>query len=106
MNDLLQTMGQAGGQWAVSTDNLDGPEEASPGGQRMKELGSMAYSTTAINYATLSLPAGPRTKQKLKNKGRPGLPTSTDSTCTAGERGVLMQTKLHRQKIMLARHTV
>ncbi|XP_076141539.1 girdin isoform X1 [Alosa pseudoharengus] len=68
MNDLLQTMAQAGGQWAGSTDNLDGPEESAPAGQRMKELGSMAYSTNAINYATLSLPAGHRSKQKLKNK--------------------------------------
>ncbi|KAL2083255.1 hypothetical protein ACEWY4_021028 [Coilia grayii] len=69
MNDLLQTMAQAGGQWAGSSDNLDGPEEeAAPGGQRMKELGSMAYSTNAINYATLSLPAGHRAKQKLKKK--------------------------------------
>ncbi|XP_022537587.2 girdin isoform X3 [Astyanax mexicanus] len=69
MNDLLQTMALAGGQWASSTDNLDGPEEvASAGdGQRMKELGSMAYSTNAINCATLSLPAS-HNKQKLKNK--------------------------------------
>ncbi|XP_062375122.1 girdin-like isoform X2 [Sardina pilchardus] len=68
MNDLLQTMAQAGGQWAGSTDNLDDPEESAPGGQRMKELGPMAYSTNAINYATLSLPAGHRSKQKLKGK--------------------------------------
>lgn len=70
MNDLLQTMAQAGGQWAGSSDNLDGPEESAPGGQRMKELGSMAYSTNAINYATLSLPAGHRAKQKQRSKGR------------------------------------
>ncbi|XP_031435364.1 girdin isoform X2 [Clupea harengus] len=87
MNDLLQTMGQAGGQWAVSTDNLDGPEEASPGGQRMKELGSMAYSTTAINYATLSLPAGPRTKQKLKNKDNASYEDVTPTDDHSGTRG-------------------
>ncbi|KAG7493030.1 hypothetical protein MATL_G00020160 [Megalops atlanticus] len=68
MNDLLQTMALAGGQWASSSENLDRPEEASTG-QRRKELGSMAYSTTAINYATLSLPAGHRANQRFKAKG-------------------------------------
>ncbi|XP_028844261.1 girdin isoform X2 [Denticeps clupeoides] len=68
MNDLLQTMALAGGQWASSTDNLDQPEEAPAGSQRMKEMGSLAYSTNAINYATLSLPAGRQAKLKHKNK--------------------------------------
>ncbi|XP_036383485.1 girdin-like [Megalops cyprinoides] len=68
MNDLLQTMALAGGQWAGSSDNLDRPEEAATG-QRRKELGSMAYSTTAINYATLCLPAGHRANQRFKAKG-------------------------------------
>ncbi|XP_048864433.1 girdin-like isoform X5 [Brienomyrus brachyistius] len=67
MNDLLQSMALAGGPWAGSSENLDGPEEAASR-QRRKELGSMAYSTTAINYATLSLPAGHRSKQRLKAK--------------------------------------
>uniref|UniRef100_A0AAY4B8T2 HOOK N-terminal domain-containing protein n=1 Tax=Denticeps clupeoides TaxID=299321 RepID=A0AAY4B8T2_9TELE len=65
MNDLLQTMALAGGQWASSTDNLDQPEEAPAGSQRMKEMGSLAYSTNAINYATLSLPAGRQAKLNL-----------------------------------------
>ncbi|XP_017556396.1 girdin isoform X1 [Pygocentrus nattereri] len=84
MNDLLQTMALAGGQWTASTDHLEAPEEAaSAGGSlRMKELGSMAYSTNAINYATLSLPAGHSTKQKLKNKDNASCedvtPTSSD----------------------------
>uniref|UniRef100_A0A3B3QFW1 Coiled-coil domain containing 88A n=1 Tax=Paramormyrops kingsleyae TaxID=1676925 RepID=A0A3B3QFW1_9TELE len=69
MNDLLQSMALAGGPWAGSSENLDGPEEAASR-QRRKELGSMAYSTTAINYATLNLPAGHRSKQRLKAKGR------------------------------------
>ncbi|XP_061084845.1 girdin isoform X3 [Conger conger] len=56
MNDLLQTMGLAGGPWAGSTELLDGPETPG-GGQPIRELGSMAYSTTAINYATLRLPS-------------------------------------------------
>ncbi|XP_046884675.1 girdin isoform X1 [Hypomesus transpacificus] len=75
MNDLLQTMALAGpgtgGQWVNSSDNLDGPEDVEgggSGGQRMKELGSMAYSTNAIDYATLSLPAGHRGRQKLRVK--------------------------------------
>ena len=77
MNDLLQTMALAGpgtgGQWVNSSDNLDGPEDVEgggSGGQRMKELGSMAYSTNAIDYATLSLPAGHRGRQKLRVKGQ------------------------------------
>ncbi|XP_063047611.1 girdin-like isoform X3 [Engraulis encrasicolus] len=71
MNDLLATMAQSGGQWDHgSTDQLEGhEEEEAPGGQRMKEMGSMAYSTTAINYATLTLPSGHRqAKQKNKKK--------------------------------------
>ncbi|XP_030628126.1 girdin [Chanos chanos] len=101
MNDLLQTMAVAGGQWAGSTDNLDGPEEAAPGSQRMKELGSMAYSTTAINYATLNLPAGHRAKQKLKNKDNASCedvtPTSSDDP--SGVRGQASRpASLHHNK--------
>uniref|UniRef100_A0A673Z8A3 Coiled-coil domain containing 88A n=2 Tax=Salmo trutta TaxID=8032 RepID=A0A673Z8A3_SALTR len=72
MNDLLQTMALAGGQWAGSTENLEGPVETNGGSstRRMKELGSMAYSTNAINYATLTLPSGSRAKRSLKIKGR------------------------------------
>ncbi|KAK1792807.1 hypothetical protein P4O66_012717, partial [Electrophorus voltai] len=76
MNDLLQTMAPAGGQWSSSTDHLDTPEEAAlasaviaaGGGQRRKELGTMAYSTTAIDCATLGLPPGHGSKHKLKNR--------------------------------------
>ncbi|XP_072525881.1 girdin-like isoform X2 [Salminus brasiliensis] len=83
MNDLLQTMALAGGQWTSSTDHLEAPDDAASagGGQRMKELGSMAYSTNAINCATLSLPAS-HNKQKLKNKDNASCedvtPTSSD----------------------------
>lgn len=66
MNDLLQSMALAGaGQWSGSTDHLEAPEDpvSASGSQRMKEL---AYSTTAINYTTLS------NRHKLKNKGRAG----------------------------------
>uniref|UniRef100_A0A4W5QLJ9 Coiled-coil domain containing 88A n=1 Tax=Hucho hucho TaxID=62062 RepID=A0A4W5QLJ9_9TELE len=72
MNDLLQTMAMAGGQWAGSTENLEGPVETNGGSstRRMKEMGSMAYSTNAINYATLTLPSGSRAKRSLKIKGR------------------------------------
>lgn len=64
MNDLLQSMALAGaGQWSGSTDHLEAPEDpgSASGSQRMKEL---AYSTTAIDYTTLS------SRHKLKNKGR------------------------------------
>ncbi|XP_019715383.1 girdin isoform X3 [Hippocampus comes] len=65
MNDLLQTMtvaGVPGADWAGSTENLDGGEAGDVGGgrreggggQRMKEL---AFSTNAIDCATLTLPS-------------------------------------------------
>ncbi|XP_029608364.1 girdin isoform X5 [Salmo trutta] len=83
MNDLLQTMALAGGQWAGSTENLEGPVETNGGSstRRMKELGSMAYSTNAINYATLTLPSGSRAKRSLKIKDNAScedVPASSD----------------------------
>ena len=64
MNDLLQTMavaGGPGGQWTCSSEYLEGPEHAGDtpsangrGRQRMKEL---AFSTNAIDCATLTLPS-------------------------------------------------
>ncbi|XP_056147252.1 girdin isoform X2 [Lampris incognitus] len=78
MNDLLQSMavaGSPGSQWAGSSENLEGAEtgEASMmstsgrGGQRMKEL---AFSTNAIDCATLTLPTAShsRAKQRLRVK--------------------------------------
>uniref|UniRef100_A0A8C5A6Y2 Coiled-coil domain containing 88A n=1 Tax=Gadus morhua TaxID=8049 RepID=A0A8C5A6Y2_GADMO len=74
MNDLLQTMavaGGPGGQWTCSSEYLEGPEHAGDadtpsangrGRQRMKEL---AFSTDAIDCATLSLPINGRVKQRL-----------------------------------------
>ncbi|XP_034777133.2 girdin-like isoform X2 [Acipenser ruthenus] len=67
MNDLLQTMVQAGGQWTDSSENLDEPDDAATR-LRRKELGAMAYSTTAINYATLNPSAGLRSKHRHKSK--------------------------------------
>nr|XP_020457268.1 girdin isoform X3 [Monopterus albus] len=72
MNDLLQTITVAGGpgpQWAGSTDNLDGTEAGDVGvtgrsrrsGQRMKEL---AFSTNAIDCATLTLPTAEHSRAK------------------------------------------
>ncbi|XP_055783596.1 girdin-like isoform X3 [Salvelinus fontinalis] len=83
MNDLLQTIALAGGQWAGSTENLEGPVEANGGSRsrHMKELGSMAYSTNAINYATLTLPSGNRAKRSLKIKDNAScedVPASSD----------------------------
>uniref|UniRef100_A0A8C9YG72 Coiled-coil domain containing 88A n=1 Tax=Sander lucioperca TaxID=283035 RepID=A0A8C9YG72_SANLU len=80
MNDLLQTMAVAGGpgaQWANSIENLDGAEAGDAGmtgssrrsGQRMKEL---AFSTNAIDCATLTLPTArhSRAKHRLQVKGQ------------------------------------
>uniref|UniRef100_A0A8C5FJL8 HOOK N-terminal domain-containing protein n=1 Tax=Gadus morhua TaxID=8049 RepID=A0A8C5FJL8_GADMO len=78
MNDLLQTMavaGGPGGQWTCSSEYLEGPEHAGDadtpsangrGRQRMKEL---AFSTDAIDCATLSLPINGRVKQRLRATG-------------------------------------
>ncbi|KAM3863265.1 girdin [Diretmus argenteus] len=78
MNDLLQSMAMAGGpgaQWAGSTENLEGAEAGEAGmtgtgrrsGQRMKEL---AFSTNAIDCATLTLPTAShsRAKHRLRVK--------------------------------------
>ncbi|XP_040905763.1 girdin-like isoform X1 [Toxotes jaculatrix] len=78
MNDLLQTMavaGVSGTQWAGSIENLDGTEagdatmtgSSKRSGQRMKEL---AFSTNAIDCATLTLPTSghSRAKHRLQVK--------------------------------------
>uniref|UniRef100_A0A3P8R6V2 HOOK N-terminal domain-containing protein n=1 Tax=Astatotilapia calliptera TaxID=8154 RepID=A0A3P8R6V2_ASTCA len=83
MNDLLQTMAMAGGpeaQWAGSSENLDGAEAGDANmtgssrrsGQRMKEL---AFSTNAIDCATLTLPSSShsRAKHRLQVKGQDGV---------------------------------
>ncbi|KAK3507599.1 hypothetical protein QTP70_029669 [Hemibagrus guttatus] len=87
MNDLLQSMALAGaGQWTGSTDHLEAPEDpaCAGGSQRMKEL---AYSTTAINYTTLS------NKHKLKNKDNVSCedvtPTSSDEQSAARSQGAV-----------------
>ncbi|XP_048457132.1 girdin isoform X2 [Rhincodon typus] len=67
MNDLLQSMISAGAQWSGSSENLEEPNEVTTG-QRRTELGSMAFSTTAINLATANS-SGFRAKQRLKPKG-------------------------------------
>ncbi|XP_014347237.1 girdin isoform X2 [Latimeria chalumnae] len=67
MNDLMQSMVLAGGQWSGSSENLDGPDDPAAG-QRRKELGAMAFSTTAINFATANSSSGLRSKQILKPK--------------------------------------
>uniref|UniRef100_A0A670I2S5 Coiled-coil domain containing 88A n=1 Tax=Podarcis muralis TaxID=64176 RepID=A0A670I2S5_PODMU len=67
MNDLVQSMVLAGGQWTGSSEHLEGPDDISTG-KRRKELGSMAFSTTSINFATVNSAAGLRSKQLLNNK--------------------------------------
>ncbi|XP_052532501.1 girdin isoform X9 [Tympanuchus pallidicinctus] len=67
MNDLVQSMVLAGGQWTGSSEHLEGPDDISAG-KRRKELGAMAFSTTAINFATVNSSAGFRSKQLLNNK--------------------------------------
>ncbi|XP_071015525.1 girdin-like isoform X5 [Oncorhynchus clarkii lewisi] len=94
MNDLLQTMALAGGQWAGSTENLEAPVETNggSGARRMKGLGSMAYSTNAINYATLTLPSGSRAKRSLKIKDNAScedVPASSDDPIGVKGQGTL-----------------
>ncbi|XP_062465262.1 girdin isoform X15 [Pezoporus occidentalis] len=67
MNDLVQSMVLAGGQWTGSSEHLEGPDDISAG-KRRKELGAMAFSTTAINFAAVNSSAGFRSKQLLNNK--------------------------------------
>ncbi|XP_032072884.1 girdin isoform X1 [Thamnophis elegans] len=67
MNDLMQSMVLAGGQWIGSSEHLEGPDDISTG-KRRKELGSMAFSTTSINFTTVNSAAGLRSKQLLNNK--------------------------------------
>ncbi|XP_053444305.1 girdin isoform X4 [Nycticebus coucang] len=63
MNDLVQSMVLAG-QWTGSTENLEVPDDIS----RRKELGAMAFSTTAINFSAVNSSAGFRSKQLVNNK--------------------------------------
>ncbi|KAM9315882.1 girdin isoform 2-T2 [Gastrophryne carolinensis] len=67
MNDLVQSMVLAGGQWAGSAENLDGPDEIATG-KRRKNLGTMAFSTTAINFSTINQSTSHRTRQIPKSK--------------------------------------
>ncbi|XP_004691466.1 PREDICTED: girdin isoform X2 [Condylura cristata] len=67
MNDLVQSMVLAGGQWTGSTENLEVPDDISTG-KRRKELGAMAFSTTAINFSTVNSSTGFRSKQLINNK--------------------------------------
>ncbi|XP_036781881.2 girdin isoform X3 [Manis pentadactyla] len=68
MNDLVQSMVLAGGQWTGSTEHLEVPDDISTG-KRRKELGAMAFSTTAINFSTVNSSTGFRCKQLFNNKG-------------------------------------
>ncbi|KAM6221167.1 girdin [Rhynchocyon petersi] len=67
MNDLVQSMVLAGGQWTGSSENLEVPDDI-PTGKRRKELGAMAFSTTAINFSTVNSSTGFRSKQLVNNK--------------------------------------
>ncbi|XP_058523789.1 girdin isoform X3 [Ochotona princeps] len=66
MNDLVQSMVLAG-QWTGSSENLEVPDDISTG-KRRKELGAMAFSTTAINFSAVNSAAGFRSKQLVNNK--------------------------------------
>ncbi|OWK10854.1 CCDC88A, partial [Cervus elaphus hippelaphus] len=80
MNDLVQSMVLAGGQWTGSTENLEVPDDISTG-KRRKELGAMAFSTTAINFSTVNSSTGFRSKQLVNNKA--SRPASLDSGRTS-----------------------
>ncbi|XP_078260978.1 girdin-like isoform X4 [Rhinoraja longicauda] len=66
MNDLLQSMISAGVQWSGSSENLEESNEVTEG--QRTELGSMAFSTTAVNLTT-TRSAGFRSHQRLQPKG-------------------------------------
>ncbi|XP_053568166.1 girdin [Bombina bombina] len=67
MNDLVQSMVLAGGQWTGSAENLEGPDDIATG-KRRKDLGSMAFSTTAINFSAVNLSSSFRSKQLPKSQ--------------------------------------
>uniref|UniRef100_A0A8C5PIF3 Coiled-coil domain containing 88A n=1 Tax=Leptobrachium leishanense TaxID=445787 RepID=A0A8C5PIF3_9ANUR len=67
MNDLVQSMVLAGGQWTGSAENLEGPDDIATG-KRRNDLGSMAFSTTAIDFSTLNRSAGLRPRLIPKSK--------------------------------------
>ncbi|KAE8600823.1 hypothetical protein XENTR_v10013420 [Xenopus tropicalis] len=67
MNDLVQSMVLAGGQWTGSAENLEGRED-NASGKRRKDLGSMAFSTTAIDFSAANASSGFRSKVLPKSK--------------------------------------
>ncbi|XP_075391761.1 girdin isoform X2 [Tenrec ecaudatus] len=67
MNDLVQSMVLAGGQWAGSSEHLEVPGDIAAG-KRRQELGAMAFSATAINFSTVSSSAGFSSTQLVNNK--------------------------------------
>ncbi|XP_039477501.1 girdin isoform X6 [Oreochromis aureus] len=115
MNDLLQTMAMAGGpeaQWAGSSENLDGAEAGDPNmtgrsrrsGQRMKEL---AFSTNAIDCATLTLPSSShsRAKHRLQVKDNAScedVAASLDDPKSQGPQGYMSPCHLRRCAVGLS----
>ncbi|XP_025753186.1 girdin isoform X4 [Oreochromis niloticus] len=115
MNDLLQTMAMAGGpeaQWAGSSENLDGAEAGDANmtgrsrrsGQRMKEL---AFSTNAIDCATLTLPSSShsRAKHRLQVKDNASCEDvvgSLDDPKSQGPQGYMSPCHLRRCAVGLS----
>ncbi|XP_043911229.1 girdin isoform X2 [Protopterus annectens] len=71
MNDLIQSMVLAG-EWTGSSEHLDGPDDSSSGGRR-KDMGTLAFSTTAIDFSTCNPSVGLRSKQSPKSKDNTSL---------------------------------
>ncbi|XP_064133122.1 girdin isoform X11 [Loxodonta africana] len=88
MNDLVQSMVLAGGQWTGSTENLEVPDDISTG-KRRKELGAMAFSTTAINFSAVNSSAGFRPKQLVNNKAGAVPSQSRPQSHSSGEFSLL-----------------
>ncbi|XP_065785336.1 girdin isoform X5 [Muntiacus reevesi] len=88
MNDLVQSMVLAGGQWTGSTENLEVPDDISTG-KRRKELGAMAFSTTAINFSTVNSSTGFRSKQLVNNKAGAVTIQSRPQSHSSGEFSLL-----------------
>ncbi|XP_052007235.1 girdin isoform X2 [Xyrauchen texanus] len=93
MNDLLQTMALSEGQWSSSIDHLEAPDEMTIGAQRGKEFGSMDYSSTASDYATLNLTRGRRAHHNTNerdNASSDGItPLSSEDSSVLQAQGVM-----------------
>ncbi|XP_051503381.1 girdin isoform X2 [Myxocyprinus asiaticus] len=93
MNDLLQTMALSEGQWSSSIDHLEAPDEMTIGAQHGQEFGSMDYSSTAAEYATLNLTRGRRAQHNTNERDNASsddiTPLSSEESSVLRAQGVM-----------------